>query len=450
MEIHWLRKIKFLSVFGAFMMIASLTAHAQDGQDLFKKNCAACHKPDKPSTGPALKGARERWQEAGEGDMIYDWISNPQELINSGKSKRALEIKDFSPTAMTPMGYLSKEQMNLILDYADSYEPPKQAAATPTGATPGAGTPEDGGNVFLWIGLFIIIVLVVFMVSLGVKKELLHLSNQQEGVEEIEKPFKQKAGEWIVRNWVLTLLIFLFVVVTGGADLFVRLADVGVFQDYQPSQPIAYSHKLHAGDMGIECRYCHNSAEKSKSAGIPTTNVCMNCHRMITEGKTTGTAEIAKILAAAGYDPEKRDYNRDEKGNIIEGKPIVWNKAHNLPDHVFFSHAQHVNPNAGNIDCRQCHGPVQTYTLGRVSTIDEINAYAKENSKIIPLTKPLLTMGWCIECHNTKTVDLTQNAYYEELHKRLENRPDVLRKILEDDKVTEKELGGWECAKCHY
>jgi len=431
-------------------MIASLNVNAQDGQDLFKKNCAACHKIDKASTGPALKGARERWIEAGEGDMIYDWIANPQELINSGKSKRALEVQNFSPSAMTPMGYLSKDEMKAILEYADSYEPPKKEANGPEGPVASNNDTPDEGTTFMWIIIFIIVALVVLLVSFGVKKELIHVNNQKDGVDEIEKPFKQRAGEWIVRNWILTLLIFLFVVVTGGADLFVRLADVGVFEDYQPSQPVAYSHKLHAGDMGIDCKYCHNSAEKSKHAGIPTTNVCMNCHRMINEGTTTGTEEIGKILAAAGYDPEKRDYNRDADGNIIEGDPIVWNKAHNLPDHVFFSHAQHVNPNAGNIDCRQCHGPVETYTLGRVSTIEEINAYSKENSKVIPLTKPLLTMGWCIECHNEKAVDLTQNEYYEELHNRLQKRPDVLRKVLEDDKVTERELGGWECAKCHY
>ena len=94
-----------------------------------------------------------------------------------------------------------------------------------------------------------------------------------------------------------------------------------------------------------------------------------------------------------------------------------------MPDHVYFSHAQHVHPNTANIDCRQCHGPVQNYTLGRVSTIDEVNAYAKTDEGmekgLIQLTKPLLTMGWCIECHNKKEIDLASSGYYEEIHERL-------------------------------
>ena len=133
---------------------------------------------------------------------------------------------------------------------------------------------------------------------------------------------------------------------------------------------------------------------------------------------------------------------------------MVWNKAHNLPDHVFFSHQQHVHENTANIDCRQCHGPVETYTLGRVSSTEEINAYAETDEGvekgIVKLTRPILTMGWCIECHNKKEVDLTRPGYYEELHERLKKRPDVMSKIFKDNKVTAKELGGWECAKCHY
>ena len=100
----------------------------------------------------------------------------------------------------------------------------------------------------------------------------------------------------------------------------------------------------------------------------------MNCHNAIHEGAQYGTKEIDKIHTAAGYEKESRSYNLDDYGQRVE-TPVVWNKAHNLPDHVFFSHAQHVHPNTANIDCRQCHGNVETYTLGRVSTIDEVNAY---------------------------------------------------------------------------
>ena len=240
---------------------------------------------------------------------------------------------------------------------------------------------------------------------------------------------------------------------TLGVELFGRAYQLGVYEDYMPSQPVAYSHKLHAGKMGIECKYCHHSAEKSKHAGIPSVNVCMNCHAIVHEGPQYGTEEIDKLHKASGYNKNKQAYNIDEFGDRIE-EPIVWNKAHNLPDHVYFSHAQHVHPNTGNIDCRQCHGPVQTYTLGRVSTIDEVNAYAATDDGmergLIQLTKPLLTMGWCIECHNKKEIDLTSSGYYKEIHNRIKLRADINNKIFEDDKVTVKELGGWECAKCHY
>ena len=179
----------------------------------------------------------------------------------------------------------------------------------------------------------------------------------------------------------------------------------------------------------------------------------MNCHAVVHEGPQYGTEEIDKIHLAAGYNKAKQGYNTDDNGNRIE-QPLVWNKAHNLPDHVYFSHAQHVHPNTGNIDCRQCHGPVQNYTLGRVSTTEEVNAYATTDEGmekgIIQLTKPILTMGWCIECHNKKEIDLASSGYYEEIHNRLKSRADIHNNIFEDDKVTVKELGGWECAKCHY
>ena len=209
-------------------------------------------------------------------------------------------------------------------------------------------------------------------------------------------------------------------------------------------KPLTIHTSCTAGEMGIDCKYCHSSAEKSKHAGIPSVNVCMNCHENVVESdyRLGSTENIAKIHEAAGYDSETKKYTG-------ETSPIVWNKAHNLPDHVFFSHAQHVNPNTANIDCKQCHGNVPTYGLGRVSTTEEINQLAGTDG-IIPLTKPLLTMGWCLECHNEKSVDLTKSEYYKELHSRLGSRPDFLRKISEDDKITVRELGGWECAKCHY
>lgn len=219
------------------------------------------------------------------------------------------------------------------------------------------------------------------------------------------------------------------------------LLSVNLMEDYHPEQPIAYSHKLHAGQLEIECVYCHNSVEKSKTAGIPTTNVCMNCHKAVSEGSTTGTEEIAKIYEAAGFDPDKMQYTG-------ETKPVQWVKVHNLPDHVYFNHSQHVV--VGDLDCKQCHGDMTKETTARVMTKEDLNA-VEDNE--IKFTRPVLTMGWCIECHSKSEIDIQSDdasGYYTEIHKRLKNDKKTYQKYLEDDMVSVAELGGWECAKCHY
>ena len=426
--------------------------NAQDGEKLFKANCASCHNPIKNATGPKMQGVLQKWQDAGEGDLIYEWVQNPSKLYNSGKSKMAKAIWDWSPTAMTPQGHLSKDEVESIFTYVDGYAPPVAAVVGGADSNSATDISDDSSDYWWWVISFILIF--VLFAIFGVRRELSAAIAVKEGKEiDYKRTFATSAREWFLRNWFVTMLLIVGVALFSGVELFGRLYQLGVYEDYMPSQPVAYSHKLHAGKMAIECKYCHHSAEKSKHAGIPSVNVCMNCHAMVHEGPQYGTEEIGKLHKAAGYNKNKQAYNLDEFGKRIE-EPIVWNKAHNLPDHVFFSHAQHVHPNTANIDCRQCHGPVQTYTLGRVSTIDEVNAYAKTDEGmekgLIQLTKPLLTMGWCIECHNKKEIDLTSSGYYEEIHNRLKLRADVNNNIFEDDKVTVKELGGWECAKCHY
>ena len=441
MKFHWTNRLGIATFFTVLIFLVAMPVKAQDGKSLFKANCASCHKAIKNSTGPMLQGAKARWAAAGEADAIYKWVKDPVGLANSGTSPYAIQISEYSPTAMTAQGHLTNDEIDAILDYADSVKPVEKKG----GDAVAAEEEEEGGNALLWVIILIVVFGVVIFAARGVRKQLAYVVAEKDGVEvEVNKSVKTKLGEWIVRNWKLTLIIFLIAVVTGGADLMRRGFEVGVFEDYEPSQPINYSHKLHAGEMGIDCKYCHSSAEKSKHAGIPSVNVCMNCHENVVESdyRLGSTENIAKIHAAAGYDSETKKYTG-------ETSPIVWNKAHNLPDHVFFSHKQHVNSNTANIDCKQCHGNVPTYGLGRVSTTEEINQLAGTDG-IIPLTKPLLTMGWCLECHNEKSVDLTKSEYYKELHSRLGSRPDFLRKISEDDKITVRELGGWECAKCHY
>jgi len=447
--------IKF-SVKTTLTLVLAFTAFSsfsQEGEKLFKANCASCHNPVKNATGPKMQGVLQKWTDAGEEELIYQWVSNPSKLYNSGKSKMAKAIWDWSPTAMTPQGHLSREEVESIFTYVDNYAPPVASVGAGGLATGNDKSNEADSSDYWWWIISFILVFVLFAI-LGVRRELSAAVAAKEGKEiDPKSTFATNAQQWFLRNWFVTMLLVVGIALFSGVELFGRAYQLGVYEDYMPSQPVAYSHKLHAGKMGIECKYCHHSAEKSKHAGIPSVNVCMNCHAIVHEGPEYGTEEIDKLHKAAGYNKNKQAYNLDEFGDRIE-KPIVWNKAHNLPDHVYFSHAQHVHSNTANIDCRQCHGPVQTYTLGRVSTIDEVNAYAATDDGmergLIQLTKPLLTMGWCIECHNKKEIDLTSSGYYEEIHKRIKLRADVNNKIFEDDKVTVKELGGWECAKCHY
>lgn len=453
MNIHSVKKVSIICLLSMVITMFAGSTMAQDGKQLFKNNCASCHKIDKKSTGPALQGAKARWADAGEEELIYEWVNNSAALLGSGKSKRAAAIfAEYNKSAMTAFPTLTVEDIDAILTYADTYVPP---GPDPIAAAGGAAEPEGEDNSQMWLIILVGTLVIVTFAALGVRKKIAYVAATQNGEEiEEDKSNMDKLGAWILRNWLFAVFIFVVLVFSGLADGLTRLATVGVYEDYQPSQMVAYDHSLHAGTMEIDCRYCHNSVEKSKHAGLPTTNVCMNCHAQIHESKAgTGKEEIAKLHSAAGYDADKMAYNKDKNGNVITGDPIIWNKAHNLPDHVFFSHKQHVN--VGGVDCMQCHGDVKSYTLGRVSTLEEINALVDDNTELglVKLTKPLLTMGWCIECHDTKQIEVgptAANPYYQEIHNRLTLRPDVYKSIKEDGEITVKDLGGWECAKCHY
>ena len=234
------------------------------------------------------------------------------------------------------------------------------------------------------------------------------------------------------------LVLFIAMCVSG----ILGLSTIGVVEEYQPSQPIEFPHAIHTGANGIDCKYCHNSVAKSKSAGLPTVNVCMNCHKQINGRTPEQQVQIAKIYEAAGWD------GKEYTGKT---KEIIWNKVHSLPDHVYFNHSQHVV--VGGLDCKQCHGDMtKQVKTAQVRTVQELN---KIEGNVV-LTRPTLTMGWCIECHGEKeistgSIDSKNDGYYNEIHKRLLNNDKSLyNKYLEDGKVTVKELGGWECAKCHY
>jgi Cytochrome c7 and related cytochrome c len=201
----------------------------------------------------------------------------------------------------------------------------------------------------------------------------------------------------------------------GGVKGWNALAGIGIQQEYAPEQPIRFSHKLHAGQNGISCVYCHSGAEKSRHANIPSVSVCMNCHKYVQEGPQYGKEEIKKIYAALDYDPATQQYGNNPK-------PVKWIRVHNLPDLAYFNHSQHVK--VGGIECQTCHGPV-------------------EEMEVVKQQSPL-TMGWCINCHRTTEVKMDGNAYYTELHDKLK------KQYGPGAKITVDKIGGLECARCHY
>lgn len=181
---------------------------------------------------------------------------------------------------------------------------------------------------------------------------------------------------------------------------------VGRSENYEPDQPIKFSHLVHAGQNLTDCLYCHSSAEFGKSAGLPAASVCLNCHMVVREGARSGRFEINKIFTA-----------------VEQKKPIAWTRVYNLPDHAFFSHAQHVG--AGKLQCQTCHGPVET--MDRIRQV------------------PDLSMGWCINCHRDTEVQFHTNEFYSKyavLHEKL--------KKGEISEVNVEMVGGTDCMKCHY
>lgn len=394
------------------------TTFAADGEKIFKQNCAVCHSMGSNKiTGPGLEGVMTR---VPAGDWLHKWIKNNDALIKSGDAY-ANKIKDFDASAMTSFSTMPDEEIEAVIAYIKTYKPPVEVAGTSTdggGATKG----EEGINplgVLLGVIAFLIILIGVLR---GVRHSLKNLQNEKLGL-----PEEEATGPWAdLKRWIYghkrTTAVIVIIIVGGLLNCgWYALKDIGVYDGYHPEQPIAFSHKIHAGDNAVNCQYCHSGAEKSKTAGIPSVNVCMNCHKGISKGKLPGgTEEIAKIYAAAGWDPEKGAYTKPQS-------PIRWTKVHNLPDFVFFSHQQHVK--VGKQDCANCHGDVKSMTTVK-----------QENT---------LTMGWCIDCHNTTEVPgMKDNPYYESLHKKLAEKYKDLPK--DQQRITVAKMGGIECAKCHY
>ena len=401
---------KVLSLFALLLITSINVSFAQSadlGESLFSSNCASCHylgDEDKKLIGPGLAGhINDKYTT----EWLYSWIKNSSDLIASG-DEQAIEVYEkYNKSQMTAFPQFSNEDIDNILAYIE--QGPKVSVSESGSETIEANNSGTSTESKTLMAVAFAIILLSLFVLVKVKNVL------KEAKGDKKTSLIAGAFSWLKSHPVFIVFFIIFMILFGGKVIWDGLSTVGVQQGYKPEQPIAFSHKIHAGENGVDCNYCHSGARHSKSAGVPSANVCMNCHTYINSGTETGTTEIAKIYDAIGFDVETRTY--------IEGyeqKPIQWVRIHNLPDLAYYNHSQHVN--VAGIECQTCHGPV-------------------EEMEVVEQYSPL-TMGWCINCHRETKVD-TDNPYYHDLN---ENWVDKYH----GEDITVDKIGGLECGKCHY
>ena len=395
----------------------SQEADIQAGKALFNTNCAACHQLNRKAVGPALRGVTEKYDK----EWLYRWIKNGTQMIKDGDPQAVAIWEEYNRAVMTNYPQFSNEQIDNILAYTN-FTPPAPAPAVATAQTVSQGS-DISVNIILAVAIIIFSILIVMLFL--VQRTLIKIANAS-GVKIEVEPKRKIKPLWktIVENQFIMFLLVIGFLLSSAYFTYGYLMQIGIDQGYAPIQPIHYSHKIHAGANQIECKYCHSSARVSKHSGIPSLNVCMNCHEYIGEyngeedlengyTKDFYTNEIKKLYNAVGWDEENQVYT----GNT---QPVKWIRIHNLPDFVYFNHAQHAQ--VAQIECQTCHGPV-------------------EEMEIMYQYSPL-TMGWCIDCHRESNVD-KDNEYYQKVHEELSKKYGV-------EQLTVAQLGGIECAKCHY
>jgi mono/diheme cytochrome c family protein len=416
--------LTFLSI-SVLSISASAEVSAEAGKKLFKANCASCHKLDKKLVGPALGDVTQRRSE----EWLLKWIRNNAEFRASGDKDANAIFEEYGGSVMQAFPALTDDDIKSILAY--TVEGDKKAAPAPgaDAAAAAAAPAESASSPWLMyvLGGFLLINLVLLLRVRNTLKQL-NGENPTSLLEDLDIVTKILVANKRFMTFLTVVLALGFLYATYS-----YLMGIGVEQNYQPVQPIAFSHKIHAGDNGVDCNYCHSSARHSKHSGIPSANVCMNCHMYIDGSEIVDAAgnlkyggerspEIQKIYAAIGWDPEARTY--------IEGyeqKPIQWIRIHNLPDLAYFNHAQHVT--AGQVECQTCHGPVQE--------MEEVYQFSE------------LTMGWCINCHRETEIK-GDNGYYAGSIDGSASISDRLVERFHSEKITAASIGGLECGKCHY
>jgi cytochrome c2 len=413
-----------VSFFCLSFLFLQLNSYSQDGAKLFKANCAACHSPtEKTVVGPGLKGVNDKHS----AEWLKSWIKNSGALIASGDAAANEIYKEFNKSIMPPQA-VNDVEIEAILAYVAAYAPPVEKGAVAEG---GGEVVEADNSMMMFLFIGVIVLLLILIITLNKTGVFVKEVIAKDAGETYEGPrtLGQNLSKLMGDNKGIVAAIVIVLFFGGLLNLVNGAFEIGVHQGYKPEQPIKFSHKIHAGDDKIDCNYCHSSARHSKTSGIPSLNVCMNCHTYIdgSSGKTfmyngeqySMTEEIQKIYDHLDYDPATKVYGDNPT-------PVKWVKIHNLPDHVYFSHQQHVV--AGKQKCQTCHGPVEE--------MDVVEQHAQ------------LTMKWCIECHQETAVATEGNGYYDEMHDRM--TPEFKEKVLSDGELTVDEIGGWECAKCHY
>jgi cytochrome c2 len=460
-------------------LVCNLTLQAQDGaaaadpkagKTLFTNYCASCHNKDMKTdmTGPALAGVQERWAAYPRTDL-YSWIRNSQALIKTGHPRANELWNKWKPGLMSNFTLNDAEIESILAYIACKADGSCDAPPPPPPGDEATGNAAEGKNNTL---LFVIIAFVLAMFALVLSRILSNLNYMIATKDGVAGVARQSLKSLLLSRGVLTFGIFALVVL-GGYTSVNQAVSLGRQQGYEPEQPIKFSHATHAGLHKIDCQYCHDSARKSKHSSIPASNTCMNCHAAIKVGSKHGTAELTKIYASIGFDPKSGKYienyermsedqlkevfsawvvddqmkNRGKSYAAAEAEfndqwegikealtdpktgdykiqgPIEWVRIHNLPDHAYFNHAQHVS--VGKVECQTCHGKIQ-------------------EMEVVQQHSPL-SMGWCINCHRQTEVKFDNEyykSYYAKYHKELQ---EGTRK-----KVTVEDIGGLECQKCHY
>ncbi len=409
MKISTLVMLLFLSlgtqVFAAHPDVSDAEEAIAAGKSIFNANCRTCHRLDQKNVGPALRGVTDRHSI----DWTKRFIKNSQALIASGDAEAVAIYNEYNQLAMPAHEFLSDDDLlNLLayIEYGDKADASAVAAGgegVEGGAVGGSGVPSEYLTIILAV---LVLVLVLILVVLGLIISILTKYLNTQKLDEDDEVFINQKYDFakVFRSDAFIIIVTTIVIALVAKTAIDELYTIGVQQGYAPKQPIAFSHELHAGQYEMQCQYCHTGVELGKSANIPSANICMNCHMHIQNvgGKDGISPEIQKIYNAVDND-----------------QPIEWVRVHNLPDLSYFNHAQHVA--VGGVECQTCHGP-----------IEEMEVVYQHSS---------LTMGWCIDCHRQTNIRSEKNEYY-----------DKLVQLHSDSKqpLKVKDIGGLECAKCHY